>query len=47
MAYGGNDWLALTQDPPWSRRSRSAIPIITFGIFALPASPISGICFTN
>jgi hypothetical protein len=47
MPYGGNDWLALTQEPTLEPAIPICDPHHHFWISDPSASPTSGIFFTN
>ena len=47
MPYGGNDWLALTQEPTLEPEIPICDRIIISGISGPSASPTSAIFFTS
>jgi hypothetical protein len=47
MPYGGNYWLALTEESTLDPEIPICDLTIIFGTFALSASPTRGICCTS
>ena len=47
VPFGGNDWLALTQEPTLEPEMPICDPITISGTFAPGVYPTSGICSTS